>query len=234
MESVAIAENRKEKYKNMTYHYASTVADYERYFYSGYSLGVSKWSLVEKFEGFKSSLLAHWDKNCSYSGMLFALSMFIIYDMPRDEIKPVVDLLLKENYKDFVLDSMANFLFPEFEVRTESLKFNKSSKPVAEVIRLANSDKTKVTLKLKFYLEKQWLNMQKDGIIKNDNHQLEEDCLAYHGYWSIESAALVTMLGLDDTTILCCIAFADVGIKLKILSMLNGNTKRNSTTPHKA
>ena len=203
-EFIEIQENKREPYKNMEIHHSATVGAFQRYFYSGYSVGLSKFELGENLAGLRNSLLAYWNKECSYMNLLFTMSTAIIYNTPKEEIAEIVNLLVRENYKDFVLDSMANYLMLDFTIRTEELKFKKSSKPVAEVLTLAKTDKDGATRRLKHYLEREWLNMQKEGIIDNKAHLADDAMMVYYGYWCIESAALVIMLGLDDTSLKDC------------------------------
>jgi len=177
-----------------------------RSFYAGYSLGASKSELEKYAAMFGHYLPKQWNiKGGSYNDMLFALSTSIIFDITRHDVKPITDLLISEKYKDFVLDSMSNYLISDFEIRTDELKFKKSIKPLADIIRLSCSDKVEAVNRLKYYLDKEWLNKHKDGIICNTDHLLDEvKFKSYVGYWCIESAALVIMLGLDDSVLKDC------------------------------
>ena len=184
----------------------SMVLDFQRVFYLEYSMGLPKIELTKNQHILFEALLGYWTaKSGAYNYIFFVLCYAIIFNIPKDEITPVLDLLTKENYKDFVLDSMANYLIPDFEVRTEELKFRKSTKPVAEVIELAQMDKSKAVKRLKHYLEKEWFNMRKDGLMHNKSHLMDEKKhYVYLGYWCIEAATLVIMFDLDDTILKDC------------------------------
>ena len=187
-------------------HHTVMTVKFERLFYAGYSLGLSKEELGKHLTLFRDSLIGWWSaEGGSYESMLFGLSFAIIYGKNQDYSSPLVELLVKEKYEDFVLDSMAHYLAPDFEVRTEMLKFNKHFASVAETIKLAQTSKDAAVKKLKHYLDKQWLKMQKDGLIKNTSH-LKDDkkSMSYLGYWCIEAAALAVMLGLDNTALKEC------------------------------
>jgi len=180
------------------------VLDFQRIFYIEYSLGLPKEELARNQDILIEALLGCWTaKGGAYNDMFFTLCVAIIYDMPKDKIEPVANLLVERKYKDYVLDSMLNHMLPEFPIRTEEIKFKKSFKPTTEIIRLAESDKNAAVQRLKKYLEKEWLNMRKDGMMHNKSH-LKEKTFEYLGYWCIEAAALVIMLGLDDTTLKDC------------------------------
>ena len=179
---------------------------YQRAFYSGYSLGLSKNEIGKDLIIFRDTVLRCGTADeIPYNWLYFLFSAFIIYGFSKEYVEPVIEFLTKEKYKDFVLDTMANFLKPSFEIRTEKLKFNKALNTVADAIKIAKVDKEMATKKLKHYLDRQWLKLQKEGIIDNQDH-LKDDAkfMVYLGYWSIESAALVIMLGLDDTSLKDC------------------------------
>jgi hypothetical protein len=173
-------------------------------FYSGYSLGVSINILSKDILELRNFLLEYWKKNDgSYSNIEFVFYMAIIFKFSLEKVSPLLNLLEKENYKDFILDTMANYFNPDFQIRTEKLKFNKSLKPLKEIIKFAKKDKKAAVERLKHYLNEEWLNMQ-DGRIYKNQHLREDGSLSYLGYWCIEAAALVIMLDLDDTELKDC------------------------------
>ena len=169
-------------------------------FYTGYSLGYNLDDFKDDIELIINHTLASWEGDV-YEDIEKSLELAIIFDIRSSELNDLINLLQKYNYKDKFLDLLANYLNPEWEIRSDELQFKKAVGPLVEVVELAKTDKTKAVERLKTYLEKQWFNMQKEGLITNKDH-LKKD--KYRGYWSIEAAALVKMLNLDDKELKEC------------------------------
>lgn len=169
-------------------------------FYTAYSLGYSLKELKEDIILIIKHTLSSWIGD-DYDDIEKAFELAIIFDIRNEEVNELINLLGKYNYKDKFLDMLANYLNSEWIIRADKLKFRKAIEPLVEVIELAKSDKKKSVERLKIYLERQWFNMQKEGLITNRDH-LKED--KYRGYWCIESAALVKMLDLDDEVLKEC------------------------------
>lgn len=169
-------------------------------FYTGYSLGYNVNEFIHDINLIINHTSASWKGDC-YGDIEKALELSIIFNIKNDKVDELINLLGKYNYKDKFLDMLANYLNSEWTIRTDKLQFRKAIEPLVEVIELAKSDKKKSVERLKIYLEKQWFNMKKEGLITNRDH-LKED--KYRGYWCIESAALVKMLDLDDEVLKEC------------------------------
>jgi hypothetical protein len=196
--------NEDDNFERKPYYCHSLTFYLEKILYSGYSLGISKNELSSNITKVVGFTVLSWIKDSvDYSGLEFALCIAIIFKMPLERVSTLLNLLEKENYKDFVLDTMANYIDPDFQIRTEKLKFNKYSKPIKEVITLAKTEKKAAVERLKHYLNKEWLNME-DGRINKSQHLRKDESMVYVGYWCIEAAALVIMLDLDDTELKDC------------------------------
>lgn len=113
--------------------------------------------------------LASW-KGDSYEDIEKVFELSIIFNIENDKVYQLIDLLRKYNYKDKYLDMLANYLNSEWTIRTDKLQFRKAIEPLVEVIELAKSDKKESVERLKIYLEKQWFNMQKGGLITNRDY----------------------------------------------------------------
>ncbi len=169
-------------------------------FNTEYSLGNNLNDFEDDIELIINHTSASWEGDV-YEDIEKSLELAIIFDIRSNELNDLINLLKKYNYKDKFLDLLANHLNPEWEIRSDKLQFKKAVGPLVDVVELAKTDKTKAVKRLKTYLEKQWFNMQKEGLITNRDH-LKKD--KYRGYWSIEAAALVKMLNLDDEELKEC------------------------------
>lgn len=65
-----------------------------------------------------------------------------------------------------------------------------------EIIELAQADKKEASKRLQTYMEKEWFKGHYDYEWKNAHKEP-----GYVGYWSFETAAIVKILGLDDTSL---------------------------------
>lgn len=163
-------------------------------FYSGYSLGVPINELRKNMNLILESIYLTWDGTV-YEDIKIAFELAIIFNMRSEKNIELMDLMIKYKYEDKYLYMLAKYLNAEWENDTDKFKFKKATEPLVEVISLANINKEKAEERLKIYLDKQWFNMQKEGVITNKDHLKESK---YRGYWCIEAAGLVKMLKLDD------------------------------------
>lgn len=161
---------------------------------SGYSSGQDAQTLKLHGQEMFNSYLNSWAGDC-YFDIEKSYEIAIIFDIPKEEFLEFYTLQKSLNYKDKYLDLLVRYFDEEHEVTTDKLKVNRAISPLVEVIALAEVDKEQAVLRLKKYLDKQWLNMQKEGLITNRQHL---NPAKFRGYLSMESVALVKMLGLDD------------------------------------
>lgn len=169
-------------------------------FYTGYSLGYNINEFEEEIKLIINHTLASWTGEV-YEDIEKALELSIIFNIQNNEMDQLINLLKKYNYKDKFLEILSHYINSNYKVETENLVFKKAIGPLVEIIELAETDKSKSVERLKIYLDKQWFNMQKEGLITNRDHLKKGK---YRGYWSIEAAALVKMLDLDDSILREC------------------------------
>lgn len=195
-----LARYRNEFKGKINLYYYDVVLKFLMRFYSGYSIGLSKQELGKDLSVLINAIQNSWEGE-TYDDMESMLCFAIIFDINKDEMKPVLELLIKHDFRDFVLDSMAHYVDSDFTVRTAELKFSVISKDYSDVIKTAKISKENAVSKLAKFLQKKWLSQQTRGILNNQQH-LSKD--KYRGYWSIESVALVKMLDLDDEILSDC------------------------------
>ncbi|MES9798502.1 PoNi-like cognate immunity protein [Bacillus toyonensis] len=78
----------------------------------------------------------------------------------------------------------------------ETDKKNIENAKTREIIELAQTDKKEASKRLQTYMEKEWFKGHYDYEWKNAHKEP-----GYVGYWSFETAALVKILELDDTSL---------------------------------
>ena len=139
------------------------------------------------------------ERDSNYEDMEYILYFIILFNQ-IEYLEEYKKLLEKSEDRDFYFDLLMQYLDSSWEISTEKILWPKDIKPLVEVIQLSKTDKTLAVQRLKKYLEKEWFKTLKEGLITNK--QLEKG--RYRGYWCIESAVLVKVLGLDDTDLRGC------------------------------
>jgi len=132
--------------------------------------------------------------NGSYQLSSKILSMGILLNISKEVFKKISERYVAEGYEDFVLDSLVHFKYQEHPISNTlqfpdetyiqrlSLIIKSTSKQEAEAI-------VKDTLEHHFYTRE---TLQ----AAYESHKTE----FYAGYWAWELAALVKVMGLDDSS----------------------------------
>ncbi|MBQ5876589.1 MAG: DUF1911 domain-containing protein, partial [Treponema sp.] len=125
---------------------------------------------------------------------------FIILFNQIEYLEEYKKLIEKSEDRDFYFDLLIQYLDSSWEISTEKILWPKDMKPLVEVIQLSKTNKDSAVQRLKKYLEKEWFKTLKEGLVTNRDLEIGD----YRGYWCIESAVLVKVLGLDDTELRDC------------------------------
>ncbi|MCC2389283.1 PoNi-like cognate immunity protein [Bacillus pacificus] len=131
-----------------------------------------------------------------YIYMLWIISLGILLETDKKNIERLKKIVDKKNVNDAVID----FLLCASDVGYTNMtnryyKENPYAK-TKEIIELAQTDKKEASKRLQAYMEKEWFKGHYDYEWKNAHKEP-----GYVGYWSFETAAIVKILGLDDTSL---------------------------------
>lgn len=162
-------------------------------FITGYSYGILVEQLIKEVNLIIDFTLKSWDGTI-YGEIERALELAVIFDIRDNKILELIESMRKFKFQDKYTDILANYISPNWKVETDKIQFKKVITPLVAIIETANGDKTTATSYLKKYLDKQWLNMQKEGIITNKDYLTKD---RYRGYWSIESAAVAKISNIN-------------------------------------
>ncbi|WP_435315578.1 PoNe immunity protein domain-containing protein [Cellulophaga fucicola] len=165
-------------------------------FYARYSMGESVSSIKCEIKDIIKDLPQFWNSDSGYVQMVWMLSISIMLEVEDTDFNKLVQLVEKDNPDDFLIDFLMNFRDNTWNIKNTSFKFNTPYKALAEVISFAKTDKSKATIRLKQYLDKEWYKGHSD-MGWYDSHKSEHNI--YSGYWCWEAGALVKSLGLDDS-----------------------------------
>jgi Domain of unknown function (DUF1911)/Domain of unknown function (DUF1910) len=126
-----------------------------------------------------------------YSTILWIGSILVCLEPSGESLEKVRQIWSQANRKDWLLD----FIFSNGKVRDGGETQLLLEKPYFYLKEVARSQKPEPLLKR--YLENEWYKGHKD-CYWYENHRGRHE--TYFGYWSFESAAIVKILGIDDSS----------------------------------
>ncbi len=136
----------------------------------------------------------------AYDEMLWMLSLGYLLDIPNEEFKKLVDVIDRDGVRDKLFEFIIKAKLPErASISEESYREFYGIPKVFEKLRLAISEpeKSKAELLIKDFLTNDWYKNHKDAGWYN-SHKSKHN--TYFGYWSFETAAVVAILDLDDSS----------------------------------
>ena len=125
--------------------------------------------------------------------MLWIISLGILLETDKQNMKRLAKVVENQNMNDFVIDyllcvsdigwtKISNAFYKE-------LPYTKTK----EIIKLEQLDKKEASERLHTYMEKEWFQGHYDYEWRNAHKSFD-----YIGFWSFETAAIAKILGLDD------------------------------------
>src|SRR5690606_35064364 len=130
-----------------------------------------------------------------YVDILHLLSLSILLEMDMTLLKKIIDLINRDHLEDKLIDFIIKYKVVDWNRNSNIFLHDTPYQSFDEIIEV--SDKISAANRLKHYLEKEWYPGHRDSGWY-DTHKEKEDL--YSGYWSFESAAVVKIMGLDDTS----------------------------------
>ena len=139
-----------------------------------------------------------------YDEMLSMLSLSYLLDIDELDFRKLVDLIDQDGIKDYLFEFIIRAKIkdrkPIFEESYQDYfgvpkVFKKLREAILEI------DKTKSEKLVKEFIRQEWYRNHK-GQGWYDCHKSIHD--VYYGYWSFETAAVVKIMRLDDSTFLDC------------------------------
>ncbi len=188
-----------EEFDLRSYKYDIFIYAFEK-LYAGYSLGIDINELIPEVKLILTNLIeTRKERDSNYEDMEYILHFIILFNQ-IDYLEEYKKLLEKSEHRDFYFDLLMQYLDSSWEISTEKILWPKDIKPLVEVIQLSKTNKDSAVQRLKKYLKKEWFKTLKEGLVTNRDLEIGD----YRGYWCIESAVLVKILGLDDTELRDC------------------------------
>ncbi|BCZ47456.1 hypothetical protein psyc5s11_35230 [Clostridium gelidum] len=162
-----------------------------------YSAGMPVEHLNQDFEYTIVCMENYGEHKIGYLYLLWMISLGILLETDKKNIKRLSKLVEKENIKDSVIDYL---LYTSdigwLKVTDIYYKENPYSK-TKEIIELAQKDKNGASKRIQKYMQKEWFKGHYDYEWKNAHKEH-----GYVGLWSFETAALAKILEIDDASLI--------------------------------
>jgi hypothetical protein len=139
-----------------------------------------------------------------YDEMLWMLSLGYLLDVSDEDFKKLVEVIDRDGVKDFLFEFIIRAKIKNRQPITEESYQEFFGVPQTfEKLRqaIAETNKSKAEKLVKEFITKDWYKNHKDAGWYN-SHKSKHD--TYFGYWSFETAAVVKIMGLDDSSFIDC------------------------------
>ncbi|PFC50306.1 hypothetical protein CN297_19790 [Bacillus cereus] len=131
-----------------------------------------------------------------YIYMLWIISLGILLETDKKNIERLKKIVDKKNVNDAVIDFLLCASDIGYTKMTNRYYKENPYAKMREIIEFAQTDKKEASKRLQTYMEKEWFKGHYDYEWKNAHKEP-----GYVGYWSFETAAIVKILELDDTSL---------------------------------
>ncbi|PFQ17441.1 PoNi-like cognate immunity protein [Bacillus cereus] len=161
-----------------------------------YSLGEAIHTIEGDFDNALIDLRHIGENEVGYLNLIWMISLGILLETEKKNLVSLAKLVEKENMNDAVIDFLLCASDIGYTKMTNRYYKENPYAKTREIIELAQTDKKEASKRLQTYMEKEWFKGHYDYEWKNAHKEL-----GYVGYWSFETAAIVKILGLDDTSL---------------------------------
>jgi hypothetical protein len=137
-----------------------------------------------------------------YDEMLWMLSLGYLLDVDNEDFKKLVNVIDRHHIQDFLFEFIIRAKLKDRKSITEEsyehgwILFGKLRQAITE------TDKVTAEKLVKDFVRKDWYKEHKNTGWYNSHKNLHHD--VYFGYWSFETAAVVKIMGLDDSSFRDC------------------------------
>jgi hypothetical protein len=183
------------------FNFWSISTKYQRIIKLKYSLGGGVNSLINEYENALINYLKGWDKDeATYADMLDIVSLGILLEISNEKFQNLIDYVIKTdnntNLKDWHPDGLVWYLLNSRNI-IDKKEENKIMFPklYGKLFQIAQLPKLEAEKAIKDYLEVWYSLHQTDPWY---NTHLRDS--GYSGYWAWEVAALVKVIGLNDSS----------------------------------
>ncbi len=181
------------------FHFWNVATKYLRNVYLKYSIN-QKVSVIKKdyLIGLEYYIKGWDEEEATYSDMIAMVSLAILFEVSDAEINQLIEYVDKternSNLKDWKPDYVLGYLLHSRNANKVVPDTVLIPNLYQKIVDLTQLDKKEAQIRMKDYLEK-WYELHKNDPWY-DSHKRQ---WGYSGYWCWEAAAVVKVMGLDDT-----------------------------------
>ncbi|ALZ61245.1 TPA: DUF1911 domain-containing protein [Bacillus cereus] len=161
-----------------------------------YSLGEDVSVIEKEFHNAIYDLENTGSREIGYLSLIWMISLGILLETDKKNIERLKKIVDTKNMNDAVIDFLLCASDIGYTKMTNRYYKENPYAKTREIIELAQTDKKEASKRLQTYMEKEWFKGHYDYEWKNAHKEP-----GYVGYWSFETAAIVKILGLDDTSL---------------------------------
>ncbi|HHB1940655.1 TPA: PoNi-like cognate immunity protein [Bacillus cereus] len=161
-----------------------------------YSLGEDVSVIEKEFHNAIYDLENTGSREIGYLSLIWMISLGILLETDKKNIERLKKIVDTKNMNDTVIDFLLCASDIGYTKMTNRYYKENPYAKTREIIELAQTDKKEASKRLQTYMEKEWFKGHYDYEWKNAHKEP-----GYVGYWSFETAAIVKILGLDDTSL---------------------------------
>lgn len=162
-----------------------------------YSGGIELSIIKQKFLELIPYFYDYWARGV-YGDLLTALSFAILFDIDMENFtilkNAAAELKVGRRTEDWLINFMIHSRFPEVSYENCRFIFQKTDLCYQEMIE---SDSPKEELYR--FAKSKWYNKQRGAAWWGSHKKIDRGFPVYFGYWCFEVAAIVKILGIDDT-----------------------------------
>lgn len=139
-----------------------------------------------------------------YDEMIAMLSLAYLLEVPENDFRKLVNLVDQDGIKDFLLEFRIRAKLKDRQpILEESYQKYFGVPKVFERLRQVITEKDKPTAEkqVKEFITKEWYKNHRGQGWYNCHKSVHD---VYYGYWSFETAAVVKIMSLDDSSFLNC------------------------------
>lgn len=161
-----------------------------------YSAGFPVESLINDFEYIVFCMDNSGEKRIKYEYILWAVSLGILLETDKDNMKILAKLVEKKNLEDVLIYYLLYSSGIGWKKVTDKYYYKIPYSKIKEFIEITGNNKEEASKKMKEYMEKEWFKGYYGSGWKNAYKEY-----GYVGFWSFETAALSKILNLEDKSL---------------------------------
>lgn len=160
-----------------------------------YTTGTQDGNLKDNFLTLLKYYSEIWEKENSYFNLIEVLSNAILMNVGKENqnLAQLLEKIKDADYRDYLVDRFIQYIDPSWEHNCQEFLWKDTFEPLKQVF---DCPKDEAIMRIRDFLQNEWYDIHADCGWYDTHKSMKTE---YDGYWSFETAAIVKMLGLDDS-----------------------------------